>query len=226
MSEQKSIADVLVLALGGLQKAIEVTPSEVRESRRKESEEYVRRQSENVIRQVLTESRCPQRQLNNINIKRDGAWGAAEKKITEKLGTGCFISLIGIRGCGKTQLGVEAIRHHTRKGKRARYCTVTEFFIEIKAAYSSQDRSEKDVLNEFSKPALLVIDEIGQRSESDWENRLLFELLNRRYNALKDTILISNQSADVFTKSLGPSLISRMQETGGIIECNWPSYRN
>lgn len=97
--------------------------------------------------------------------------------------------------------------------------------MEIKAAYQSADRSEKDVLAEFTRPLLLVMDEIGQRSDSDWENRLLFEFLNRRYHSLKDTLLISNQTVDGFTKSLGPSLISRMQETGGLIECDWPSYR-
>jgi DNA replication protein DnaC len=208
-----------------LEKTIQLLPPEIRERRAKAGEEFAHRQNENWTRSLLADSRAPQRQLNSVDIQRTGKWGSVEKKITSKLGTGCFIALIGSRGCGKTQLAVEAIRHCTGKGKRARYCTATEFFIEIKATYDKQDRSEKDVLNEFTRPLLLVIDEIGQRSESEWENRLLFELLNRRYNALKDTILVSNQSADMFSKSLGPSLISRMQETGGLIECTWPSYR-
>jgi DNA replication protein DnaC len=211
--------------LGELQKAIALMPAQIREQRAREIEEHARRRNSERIQSLLRESRAPQRQLINFNIERTGEWGKAHAKITAKLGTGCLLSLIGNRGCGKTQLAVEAIRTITAKGKRARYCTATEFFIEIKAAYSTQNRSEKDVLNEFTRPALVVIDEVGQRSESEWENRLLFELLNRRYNALKDTILVSNQGADEFTKSLGPSLISRMIETGGLIECQWSSYR-
>jgi DNA replication protein DnaC len=218
-------AMALASALGDLEKAIQFIPPEIRESRRKEAAAYAQRQLENGVKALLDESRAPQRQLNNINIQRDGEWGAAEKKILSKIGSGFFISLIGNRGCGKTQLAVEAIRLSADKGRRARYCTATEFFMEIKATYGTVARSEKDVLNDFTKPSLLVIDEIGQRSESEWENRLLFELLNRRYNALKDTLLISNQSAEEFTKSMGPSLISRMIETGGLMECKWHSYR-
>lgn len=223
--DTKTPADILDSVLSDLQQAIQSVPPEARERRAKEAEEFIRRQNENWTQSILNESKAPARQLNNLNIERTGPWSAAEQKIITKLGSGCLIALVGNRGCGKTQLAVEAIRASASRGKRARYCTATEFFIEIKAAYNSQDRTEKDVLNQFARPLLLVIDEIGQRSESEWENRLLFELLNRRYNALKDTILISNQSADMFTKSLGPSLISRMQETGGLIECDWPSYR-
>jgi len=54
---------------------------------------------------------------------------------------------------------------------------------------------------------------------------MLFELLNRRYNDLKDTILIANKSKAEFQDYIGPSLASRMNETGGIVECNWPSFR-
>jgi DNA replication protein DnaC len=221
----KTPADTLRSALGDLQKAIQLIPPDIREQRTRDAEEFVRRQDESRTKSILAESKAPQRQLNNNNIDRSGPWAAAETKIKGKLGTGFCLALIGIRGCGKTQLAVEAIRECAHRSKRARYCTATEFFMEIKASYDNELRSEKDVIQEFARPLLLVIDEIGQRSESEWENRLLFELLNRRYNSLKDTILISNQSLEVFTTSLGPSLISRMQETGGLIECNWASYR-
>lgn len=225
-TEFKSAADSLASVFADLEKTIAELPPNVRERRRHEGEEFLHRQKQMRIDNLIAESRAPRRQLNNNNIVRSGPWAAAENAIISKLETGCLLALVGTRGCGKTQLAVEAIRFCATHSRRARYCTATEFFVEIKSTYGDDARTEKDVIAEFSRPSLLVIDEIGQRSESEWENRLLFELLNRRYNALKDTILISNQTPADFAASMGPSLISRMQETGGLIECTWPSYRN
>lgn len=224
-TETKSAANIINGPLNSFIESIASMSPEHLAQRRKTAEEFERRKSESWVMGILSDSRAPKRQLYHSNLDRSGEWAIAEKRITGKLGSGCLIALVGSRGCGKTQLAVEAIRHCANKGKRGRYCTATEFFMEVKATYGNESRSEKNVLDEFSRPLLLVIDEIGQRSESEWENRLLFELLNRRYNALKDTLLISNQGVEEFTKSMGPSLISRMVETGGLIECKWPSYR-
>jgi len=217
----KSVSDVLTGRLG----LLTITPDQMAQ-RRKEAEEFRRRQQEGRIKTLLAEAHAPLRQLNQTQLDRQGEWAAAEAKINGNLGSGFLVALIGTRGSGKTQLAVETMRVNADQGKRSRYGTATEFFIEIKSTYDRQtSRTEKEVLEEFSKPSLLVLDEIGRRSESEWENRLLFELLNRRYNALKDTLLISNQSPEEFANSIGSSLISRMIETGGLINCTWPSYR-
>jgi DNA replication protein DnaC len=223
--ETETPADILARSLTHLQRQIDSMTPEIRAERKRQADEFTARQQRSAIQQLLNESKAPERQRQNRNLDRNGPWGLIEKKILSKLGEGFFIGLIGTRGGGKTQLAVEAIRQCSRNLKRSRFCTATEFFIEIKSSYNAGDNSEKIVLDRFTKPQLLVIDEIGQRSESEWENRLLFELLNRRYNAVKDTRLISNQTVENFCQSLGPSLVSRMQETGGLIECNWPSYR-
>jgi len=70
-----------------------------------------------------------------------------------------------------------------------------------------------------------VIDEIGKRGDTDWENNLLFHLLDKRYQDMTDTIVLANLTAEEMAKSLGPSLSDRMSETGGLIECTWPSRR-
>jgi DNA replication protein DnaC len=69
----------------------------------------------------------------------------------------------------------------------------------------------------LTKPSLLVIDEAAKRGETEWENRLLFEILNKRYGDFKDTILIANQSREEFSKSMGPAIVRRMDEVGGLM---------
>lgn len=173
----------------------------------------------------MTSGNAPSRQLKTRGLDRAGEWGATEAKIKAKLKSGFLISLIGIRGAGKTQLAVEVMRHVAEKNS-VHYCTAMGFFMRVKATYKNDSsETELEIVDELCGQALLVIDEIGQRSETEWENRLLYELLNRRYNASKDTLIISNQELPALEASLGPSIVSRMQETGGIIECKWKSYR-
>lgn len=157
-----------------------------------------------------------------------GAWGAEMDKLKSMLNpsTGRILALVGGRGNGKTQLAVELMKARTLALKTALFSSAVEFFIKIKSTYrKDSDTDEMEVLREFQKPSLLVIDEIGKRGGSEWENTMLFELLNRRYNDMTDTILIDNRTKTEFTETIGPSLASRMNEGGGIIECTWGSFR-
>lgn len=160
-------------------------------------------------------------------VKTDGAWGEKLTTVRDLLGKdGVIIALIGGRGSGKTQMAVECIRALAREGKVSNFCTAMSFFMRIKSTYRKDaTETESDVIRELSSPSLLVIDEIARRSESEWENNLLFELLNRRYNDMLDTIVICNLPKDEFEASMGSSLVSRMTENGGIVDCNWGSFR-
>ena len=74
---------------------------------------------------------------------------------------------------------------------------------------------------------LLIIDEIHEVSEdSKHKDRILTDLLDTRYAAKRDTILISNQSAEEFARTTNPSILSRLNEHGGIISCDWQSFRD
>jgi DNA replication protein DnaC len=98
--------------------------------------------------------------------------------------------------------------------------------MKIKATYRpNSDQSELEVLNSFRRPSLLVLDELGKRGQSDWENTLLCELIDCRYRDMRDTILLSNQNQSGFEASVDDSIVSRINETGGIVECTWPSFR-
>ena len=170
-------------------------------------------------------SNVPLRHKLAIHLDRTGQWEKTRAKVAERLGSGFLIALLGTRGGGKTQIGVELIRKNSERRRKSLFCTAMQFFMRVKAGYKPDGDPEEKVLDYFAKPSLLVIDEIGQRSENEWEDRLLYELINRRYNAISDTLIISNQDVSQLEASLGPSLISRMRETGGIINCNWDSFR-
>ncbi len=149
--------------------------------------------------------------------------------LKQRLGTGAVLALIGPRGTGKTQLGCDLICEATTgRGMSARYAKAIEFFMGIKATFQrNAEETEKAVIDRFRRPALLVLDEISSRGETEWEDRLFDHLIDERYGAKKDTILIGNfVTVRDFDASVGPSIASRLSETGGVIDCNWASFRN
>lgn len=180
------------------------------------------------IRKVLKDAGFPERHLELSAPDVAGKWEEKRKFLSDRLGSGFLCALIGSRGVGKTQMGTTLAVEVVRSGKTARFATATRFLMEIKETYGKKDapKTERQVIVEYSKPKLLIIDELGRRGETDWEDRLLFELLNDRYNAMHDTIVLSNHpTVAEFSKAVGDSLVSRIDETGGVIVCDWKSYR-
>lgn len=161
------------------------------------------------------------------NLYAPGPWRDCLEKISVHLvKSGALITLLGTRGGGKTQLAVELMFHVTAKRRRARYVTAMEIFLEVKAAYRKDSKeTEEMVVDSFCKPQLLVIDEVHERGETGWEDRILTHIIDKRYRSMLDTILIANLERNEFVASMGKSVVSRLNETGGIITCNWPSFR-
>lgn len=141
------------------------------------------------------------------------------------LGKGYLVGLLGIRGAGKTQLAVETIQENATRGHESRYVKAMDLFIRFREAFKKDGPSEREVLGEFLRPDLLVIDAMEERGQTEFEDRMIGHLIDRRYDALLDTILISNQTKEAFAGSIGNSAVSRIIETGRVFECNWESFR-
>jgi DNA replication protein DnaC len=133
---------------------------------------------------------------------------------------------VGTRGNGKTQMAVEAMRTATQRLLSAQYHTAISVFSRIKATFRKDSKeSEDDIVRALLKPKLLVLDEVGKRGESDWENTLFFSIVDKRYGDMTDTILVANLEPTAFGECIGASLASRMNQTGGFILADWPSRR-
>jgi DNA replication protein DnaC len=161
-------------------------------------------------------------------------WLEKSLKLESKMGTGAIIGIIGDRGRGKTQMAVNAIIAVCSKQEEAMFCTAMDFFMEVKKSYRPTSKvSEDAVIERYLRPSLLVVDEIHERSDSDWENRLIFHTINKRYEELKDTIMIGAyhdekeplNAVKAFKEAVGKSIVSRLREGGGVINCIWPSFR-
>lgn len=143
--------------------------------------------------------------------------------------SGATIALVGDRGTGKTQIACELVRTNTQLSLtpwRCLYTRIAEMFGAIREAYGpSATTTERQVIARFVRPRLLILDEAHDRAHSPAEARLLNLILDTRYADEKATVFIANATPDEFREQVGESIFDRISETGGILECNWKSFR-
>lgn len=154
-----------------------------------------------------------------------GQWGEAYKKLKSRLHLGPLIVLLGRRGTGKTQLAVDLLADLAWCGKPVKYFTAMDLFRELRACNKPGGLDELQTVKKLTSYFGLVVDEAQERGESDWENRTLTNLVDKRYGAMRATILISNLTKESFAEAIGASAISRINECGQVVVCDWPSFR-
>ena len=144
-------------------------------------------------------------------------------------GKGSMHVLVGGRGTGKTLMGCQLIRYFAyRVGVSCMYRKLFEFLLDVKGTFDSRD-SEQRVISDFVAPQLLVLDEIQEKADNEWSRRLLTYMIDKRYDRMKHTVLIGNLETNdgdqAIIDCIGTSSYSRMIETGGIVVCDWDSFR-
>lgn len=136
------------------------------------------------------------------------------------------LALIGGTGTGKTLLASELAESLvTRAQMSVRYCTGKEMIAEIQASYGAEGKSEQAELLRLTCYDLLVIDEIDAVPSKENAQALLGEVINRRYNAGKPVVIISNQQADQLPDFIGKRVASRLAENALVAQFDWEDHR-
>jgi DNA replication protein DnaC len=152
----------------------------------------------------------------------------------------CLIFLGGV-GCGKTHLALGIARAiveaspvpefdpstHRTFGRNVRYSTVQDVIRALRETWDRNSKtSEREILDRFCSPTLLILDEVGIQFGSEIEKNQLFEVINTRYNAQRPTVIISNLDLRGVTAYLGERVVDRLRENGGkVVIFDWESHR-
>jgi DNA replication protein DnaC len=169
-------------------------------------------------------------------------WLANYSQALATTDSGGITILYGGYGTGKTRMAWEVARAH--KSKRPNigtggigwstitkkrpmiYTTAVNLFSTIKSTYiSGSEKSEKEVVSDYTEAALLVIDEVQERGETQYEDRQLTAIIDARYAAEMPTILISNYTWERLASTLSPAVIDRIEENGAKLAFTWESFR-
>ena len=154
-----------------------------------------------------------------------GLWGDALAKCKEKLMTGTLIIICGSRGRGKTQLAAALIKTLAHDGRSSRYITLHDLSLRLKATFDNRYENERDVIDDLRKPRLLVVDEVGKVPASDWLHGAFFNLIDKRYGDMRDTLLISNHDKRSVGDAIGDSIVRRANGTGGVLDASgWEAW--
>ncbi len=155
------------------------------------------------------------------------AVAAYAERILENKDSGESLIFVGKPGTGKTHLAIALIYKFEAAKQWARIFTAMSLIREIRETWhKDSELSETQVLDTLASHDLLIIDEIGVQYGSEAEKLLFFEVLNRRYENKKPTVLMSNlQLAEVKTH-LGERIFDRLKEDGGkVYVFDWESQR-
>jgi len=141
--------------------------------------------------------------------------------------SGVFIT--GSCGTGKTHLAVgllfEWLDHKPQeKNNPPIFLPAVEFFAELKSAMD-QKIPEVQILDKYSYPPLLVIDDIGAEKISDWSRQIFYTLIDRRYRNMKQTIITSNLDLQKLSELIDDRISSRIVEMGVVVNLTGPDRR-
>jgi len=179
----------------------------------------------------------PLRHIRTIEASTGLQWPEPEKadKAHEALSKdGSCVVLVGPRGTGKTQLASElGLLMYQDEQLTQKYTTLSGLLQDEKDSWNKPPQLDgfnrpTSPLKKAKEVGLLVLDEIQEVAGTDWEMSQLIRIFDERYGAMKRTVLISNLMPDAMQKFVGPSIWSRISETGLLVLCggeNWGSFR-
>lgn len=183
----------------------------------------------NQIKSWLAKWGFPARHIANLmQMHGDGLNKALELE-ERVIGGDCLLILCGDRGPGKTQIATKWAEMAAKRDQGSRYFKSHDLLGIIKQQFED-DRQLKgkarETLQQAKKVSLLILDEWSELAGTNWEQRTLTNLIDHRYDNLLSTVIITNHKPAEAAAAVGRSIWSRAEETGGVVNCNWKSYRN
>jgi DNA replication protein DnaC len=136
--------------------------------------------------------------------------------------------LVGPNGVGKSMLLCNLAHHALVNGHTVRLTSASDMLADLAAQDSSAALARR--IRRYVVPKLLCIDEVGYLSYSNRYADLLFEVVTRRYDALRPIVLSTNKAfnewPDVFPHAACTvTLVDRLVHRSEILEIEGKSYR-
>ena len=144
------------------------------------------------------------------------------------LAKGESVILYGPVGVGKTHIA-QALGHNViRRGGEIRFAKTSRILADLAGGHADQTWQKR--LREYTRPAVLILDDFAMRPMTEAQADDLYELISERATATAPLILTSNRApTDWYPLFPNPvvaeSLLDRLINTSHLILMDGPSYR-
>ena len=98
------------------------------------------------------------------------------------------------------------------------FVSVPVMLLNIRSAFKSETADESDLIKKYTKPDVLVMDDLGTEKATEWVMQTLYVIINSRYEEEKQTIFSSNYCLEDIRKNLNDKIASRITAMAEIIE--------
>jgi DNA replication protein DnaC len=137
------------------------------------------------------------------------------------------VIFLGHPGTGKTHLAIALGIAACQRGKRVRFCRVTELITQLMEA--REERTLLRMKSSLAKFDLLILDELGYVPASKLGAELLFEVISSAYER-QSLIVTTNLPFEQWTEVLGSerltgAVLDRLTHRCHILESTGESYR-
>jgi DNA replication protein DnaC len=130
----------------------------------------------------------------------------------------------GVNGCGKTHLAAAIVNYRYEAKKPALFVVVPEFLDHLRKTFNPESKVSYDQLFEAVKNApLLVLDDYGEQSTTQWAQEKLYQVINYRYNARLATVITTTSSFDEIESRVSSRMVD--PRISMVINITAPDYR-
>lgn len=121
-----------------------------------------------------------------------------------------WLVLHGAFGTGKTHLAAAVANHRLAQGEPVVFIVVPDLLDHLRSTFSPTSEVTYDELFETVRNTpLLILDDLGSQTSTEWAKEKLYQILNHRYNKGLPTVITTNLSPD----EIEPRLRSRIGDS-------------
>lgn len=121
--------------------------------------------------------------------------------------------IFGQVGSGKTHLACSIANELVKEGMEVLFVVVPDYLEEIKHSWDQGSAfNEKEILDRAREVAVLVMDDLGAHSYSEWTKNKIYAILNHRINNNLPTVITSNLEYEEVGDYLDYRISSRITE--------------